>query len=102
MGETDGNFPSFKDAGLPAPTMLIQSGLPNHLHVYWKVERTEDYQPIEAINRQLAYLLKADSSGYDCNQVLRPPDTWNFKRDLPVVPVVINGAAPPIPLEVLQ
>jgi len=97
--EIDGSYPEFKKTGLPTPTIVIQSGLPNHQHVYWRVERTEDCTPIEAINRQLAYMLKADSSGYDCNQVLRPPDTWNFKRNLPVLPVVVNGAATPLPLE---
>jgi len=99
--EIDGKYPSFDAAELPPPSMIIQSGLPNHLHVYWKIEPTTDYTIVEEINRQLIVLMDADASGYDCNQVLRPPLTWNFKRDLPVLPIIVDldGKAPVFPTE---
>jgi len=69
--------------GLPEPSIRICTSSETHVHLYWKT----DFLPpsiIESINRKLTYHLEADSSGWDIVQVLRPPNTYNWKRNLPV------------------
>ena len=90
----DGNAPdqwasepvaSLDDA--PEPSLRVMSSRSGHEHCYWKLEEfTTDVNFIENTNRALAYKLKADTSGWDVNQVLRPPHTTNHKGDqnLPV------------------
>lgn len=71
--------------GTPVPTLRILSSRKGHEHVYWRFsEFITDIQFISDTNRALAYKLKADTSGWDPNQVLRPPYTTNYKHDLPV------------------
>lgn len=86
--EFDGNF-------VPPevlPTLAIQSSQEGHVHCYWKLDSPLDNaQDVEKINRALAYSLGADKSGWDVNQVLRPPETWNYKRDLPVSVMSANS-----------
>lgn len=73
------------DGETPLPTLRIQSSTESHQHVYWRLnEFTTDLDFIETTNRALAYTLKADTSGWDLGQVLRPPGTTNYKHDLPV------------------
>jgi len=74
--EFDGNISEFKD--IPEPSVIVQSSTKDHLHCYWKIPvATGD--AVEEINRRLTYYLGADSSGWDANQVLRPPNTLNWK-----------------------
>lgn len=73
------------ETAMPAPTLRVQSSQDGHEHVYWRLnEFAEDAQWIEDKNRSITYEYGADSSGWDCTQILRPPYTTNFKRDLPV------------------
>ena len=66
----------FDSLGIPQPDCIIQSSSPTHLHCYWKIPfSTTDV--VEGINRRLTYYLEADSSGWDANQVLRPPSSKN-------------------------
>lgn len=98
----DGNAPTSWDApepseagsgpgrGLPVPSLRITSSKAQHEHVYWRLEEfCTDIEFIENINRSLAYRLKADTSGWDVGQVLRPPHTSNYKAK--PVPVVIEA-----------
>jgi hypothetical protein len=88
----DGNAPgewsqeppkSLDDA--PEPSLRVMSSRSGHEHCYWKLaEFTTDIKFVEEKNRALAYKLKADTSGWDAGQVLRPPHTTNYKHDLPV------------------
>jgi hypothetical protein len=72
--------------GIPAATMRVQSSADGHQHFYWNLaEFSYDPSFIENSNRALAYGMKADTSGWDANQILRPPHTHNYKRNLPVV-----------------
>lgn len=65
---------------LPGPSLRVQSSKPGNQHVYWKLkEFTSDISFIETINRTVAYMVKADTSGWDINQVLRPIETQNHK-----------------------
>ncbi len=73
------------EAVAPPPTLRINSSQSGHEHVYWKFEQFQtNVELIERINRALAYKYKADTGGWDINQVLRPPYTTNYKRDKPV------------------
>lgn len=75
-------------SGLPAvpvPSMRVQSSTDTHEHVYWVLDSFEtDVSRIESINRSISYTYRADTSGWDANQILRPPYTTNYKHDLPV------------------
>jgi hypothetical protein len=60
--------------------MVINSSAQNE-HWYWKApEFITDIKLVERINRGIAYQLGADASGWDINQVLRPPGSFNYKR----------------------
>lgn len=86
----DGNAPTdwtdlVDDLKVPEPTLVIQSSIPGHEHTYWKLSTFLDIPTtLEERNRSLAYALHADTSGWDADQILRPPFTINRKRDIPV------------------
>lgn len=80
----DGNAPEVWPEDVPEPTLEIQSSLPGHLHAYWLLDEPQEPAVIEERNRALAYRLDADTSGWDADQILRPPHTTNQKRGLPV------------------
>lgn len=77
--EFDGTVPPDLK-GLPDPNIVIQSSDETHQHLYWCTDRLIAPAKLESTNRSLAYLLQADASGWDCNQVLRPPETLNHKK----------------------
>lgn len=78
--------------GIPAPSLRVQSSREGHEHVYWKLDEfAEDVSWIDGVNRSLAYSLRADTSGWDANQILRPPFTTNYKHDLPVTIAYTTG-----------
>lgn len=73
------------DGETPSPTLRVQSSSDGHEHTYWRLDEfTTDAAFVENTNRALAYTLRADTSGWDLGQVLRPPGTTNYKHDLPV------------------
>lgn len=81
----DGNAPDEWEGEVPSPTLRVQSSLPEHQHVYWKLDTfLDDTSTLEERNRALAYALGADTSGWDADQILRPIHTTNHKRGLPV------------------
>lgn len=88
----DGNADEAR-AGLgdvPKPTLVVQSSLPGHEHWYWRLDEfLTDVDLLEDRNRALAYVLHADNSGWDADQVLRPVGTANYKRTTPE-PVIIR------------
>jgi archaellum biogenesis ATPase FlaH len=76
------------------PSLQIQSSGRGHTHCYWLLdEPITDAHDLEEINRALTYGLGADKSGWDANQILRPPESWNYKRDLPVTILEVTGLA---------
>lgn len=82
--EFDGNAPQDGILGdkVPIPTMRVRSSNEGHEHLYWRLENFEtDVNRVEEINRAVAYMFQADTSGWDANQILRPPGTRNHKRD---------------------
>ena len=65
------------------PSALVQTSSDTHAHVYWKIDPT-DVSTLEDVNRRLAFFFKADSSGWDATQLLRPPGTLNHKYQSPL------------------
>ena len=88
--EFDGNYNADKFGPIPKPHIIVQSSGAGYMHCYWKIHTASDWEEVEDYNRRLARYLGADYSGFDCNQVLRPPGTHNHKegKDLPVVEIV--------------
>lgn len=93
----DGNAPQTWPVGepgstvfVPQPTMRVESSGPGREHVYWALDTfVTDVAWLDDKNRALAYATGADTSGWDANQVLRPPHTVNRKYD-PPRPVVVT------------
>lgn len=87
--EHDGNAPASIE---PIPSITIVSSLNDHTHSYWLLdEPITDAKDLEEVNRALTFSLKADASGWDCTQILRPPETYNYKRDKPVYIKEVTG-----------
>ncbi len=81
--EFDGNAPDWNDVNVPS--YVIQSSSVSNQHVYWRLhEPITNIDTLEDINRRITYNMGADGSAWDSNQVLRPPETRNHKRDTPV------------------
>jgi len=83
----DGNAPQeWSDLDVPRPTLIVQSSIEGHEHCYWKLsEFVTDIDTLEDRNRALAYVMHADTSGWDADQILRPIRTTNHKRNMPVI-----------------
>lgn len=81
-------------SGIPGPSVRVQTSTDGHEHVYWRLnEFTEDIEFIEGSNRSITYTLRADTSGWDINQILRPPYTTNYKHNLPVTLVTNDSVS---------
>jgi hypothetical protein len=81
--EFDGSLPPNKD--VIQPTMRVASSIEGHEHWYWKLDSfVTDKVLIEDLTRRIAYHYGADLSVWDYQNVLRPVDTWNHKRNKPV------------------
>ena len=91
----DGNAPTdwssepgeANTAAVPGhPSAIVQSSTETHQHVYWKLnEFQSDLTYVENTNRAIAYSYSADTSGWDVEQVLRPPFSTNYKHGLQVM-----------------
>lgn len=83
--EFDGTLPDAETLamhGIPAPSMRVQSSEPGREHWYWRCDEfNTDVKNIDGVNRGITYALGADPSGWDADQVLRPPATINHKRN---------------------
>jgi hypothetical protein len=74
--EFDGNAPSKLPEGIPDPSIRVQSSAKGHEHWYWRLDEFESESAvIQGLSKRLTYTLNADKSGWDANQVLRPPGT---------------------------
>lgn len=79
--EFDGSVP--KD--FITPTMRVMSSQEGHEHWYWKLDEfVTNKAVLEDLTRRIAYHYGADLSVWDYQNVLRPVDTWNHKRNKPV------------------
>ena len=60
------------------PTIAVESS-PGRYQALWRLTRRLKPRDTEKVNRGLTYALGADRGGWDLTQVLRIPDTRNFK-----------------------
>jgi hypothetical protein len=60
------------------PTVAVESS-PGKWQALWRLNRRLAPKTTEKLNRALTYALGADKGGWDLTQVLRIPDTRNFK-----------------------
>lgn len=75
------------------PTMRVMSSQEGHEHWYWKLDHFETNKAVlEDLTRRIAYHYGADLSVWDYQNVLRPVDTWNHKRNKPVTLLDRNNA----------
>jgi RepB DNA-primase from phage plasmid len=70
-----------------APSAVIESS-PGRFHCYWRLADPIPPQDAELLNKRLARKIGADPSGFDRTQLLRVPNTVNYKyKAHPVVTV---------------
>jgi hypothetical protein len=67
-----------------SPSMIVASGSPGHLHVYWRLRERASSAQVESTNRRLAVLLEGEPGCADIVRVLRPPTSLNQKHTPPV------------------
>lgn len=93
--ELDGSVPN-ELGDIPEPSIRVQSStVSGHEHWYWKLDQMLSVPEIELTNRLLAIALNADISGWDATQVLRPPSTYNHKRNSTVTLLSISESVYP-------
>lgn len=86
--EFDGVVPK----GAIEPTMRIMSSQEGHEHWYWRLNQfTTNKTIVEDLTRRIAFHYGADLSAWDYQQVLRPTNTWNHKRNKPVTLIDKNN-----------
>ncbi|OJU83506.1 MAG: hypothetical protein BGO11_13370 [Solirubrobacterales bacterium 70-9] len=67
----------------PAPPVVIRSGTPGHLQAYWPLRDAVGPDQAEIGNRRIAHAIGADMKSTDAARILRPPGTFNRKREIP-------------------
>lgn len=81
----DANYPNDHwPEGVPYPSAIVQTSSKRNVHAYWLLDTFLAASEIEEVNRRLCYYFGADISGWDANQLLRPPETKNHKRNTAV------------------
>ena len=59
--------------------------VPHEAYQFFVDKFLDAIEVLEDRNRAIAYVMHADTSGWDADQILRPIWTTNHKRNLPVV-----------------
>jgi len=70
----------------PLPTVTVRSGGPGRLHLYWLLTRPFLEDEGEEVRRYLQVFvaqLGADPAAAEPVRIMRVPDTWNVKREVP-------------------
>jgi hypothetical protein len=67
----------------PAPSAVIWSGTPGHAQAYWALLDAVGPDEAERANRRIAHAIGADMKSTDAARILRPPGTFNYKRESP-------------------
>lgn len=73
------------------PTLMVASGTPGHLQLYWRLDERYPLDVVERANRRLAAALAGDAACAEGARILRPPGTFNHKHD-PARPVELLRA----------
>jgi hypothetical protein len=71
-----------------SPAMVVASGSPGHLHVYWRLHERVSPADVESTNRRLALGLHGEPGCADIVRMLRPPSSLNHKH-MPPAPVTL-------------
>jgi hypothetical protein len=66
-----------------SPAMVIASGSPGHLHIYWQLRERVSAPEVESANRRLALGLRGEPGCADIVRMLRPPESLNHKHTPP-------------------
>lgn len=66
-----------------SPSMVIASGSPGHLHIYWRLRERASATEVESTNRRLALSLHGEPGCADIVRMLRPPESLNHKHTPP-------------------
>jgi hypothetical protein len=66
-----------------SPSMVVASGSPGHLHIYWRLRERASPAEIESANRRLALRLQGEPGCADIVRMLRPPSSLNHKHTPP-------------------
>jgi hypothetical protein len=72
------------------PTMVVASGSPGHLHVYFGLSQPAAPAELVEVNRTLARRLGGDESSIDAPRVLRPPSSRNWKHSPPAAVSLVS------------
>src|SRR3954470_2436791 len=67
----------------PTPALIIGSGSGVNCHAYWPLTKPPSPPAAESANLRLAVAIGADVACFDASRILRPPGTWNHKRQPP-------------------
>ena len=67
-----------------SPSMIVASGSPGHLHIYWRLRERASSAQVESANRRLALALHGEPGCVDIARLLRPPTSLNHKHTPPV------------------
>ena len=67
-----------------SPSMIVGSGSPGHLHIYWCLGERASSAQVENANRRLALALGGDPASAEIARLLRPPASLNHKHSPPV------------------
>ncbi|HXD54954.1 MAG TPA: DNA-primase RepB domain-containing protein [Solirubrobacteraceae bacterium] len=65
------------------PAMIVASGSPGHLHIYWRLHEPAAAAEVERANRLLAFALGGEARCTDVARMLRPPGSLNYKHSPP-------------------
>jgi len=85
----------------PAPSLVVASGGPGHVHAYWSLRRAVPPRVVERANRRLAWTLGGDLHSTDAARILRPPQTRNHGRARARVELVATEGGAPVRLGAL-
>jgi hypothetical protein len=75
------------------PSMIVASGSPGHLHLYFRLRTPIGVLELERANRLLAAHLGGDLASVDAARILRPCSSWNHKHS-PAAPVELVDYSP--------
>ncbi|MGE4428586.1 MAG: CHC2 zinc finger domain-containing protein [Solirubrobacteraceae bacterium] len=70
-------------ASVPSPTLVVGSGSPGHLHLYWRLAVPVELRWLESLNAALAVCLGGDRHAGDAPRILRLAGTLNHKPPHP-------------------
>jgi len=72
------------------PSMIVASGSPGHLHIYWRLRERASSAQVESLNRRLALTLHGEPGCADIVRLLRPPTSLNHKYTPPVAVEIVE------------